>query len=298
MALVDSTQPVTGTPEKGPLPLSMVERMTLIIDAFERRSSRLTLEEVACRTGLPRSTAHRILDQLVRCQWLNHTPYGYGLGRRVLGPEGQDGLQTEIRTAAAPLLHELHLRTNMVVHLAVLDGAEVVYLDKVGGRFASGLPSRVGGRALAHATGVGKAILARLEPERVDELLPARLPRSTGRTIGDLATLRQELDRIRRRHGLAFERGEASAGVACVAAALRGPEGPVAALSLCGDERTAPLERVAPLVVDAAREASRILFPDAGTARRPRRAPQPPGRTWSPETMVRLVSAGHDDTWM
>lgn len=134
----------------------------------------------------------------------------------------------------------------MVVHLAVLEGAEIVYLDKIGGRFASGLPSRVGGHAPAHATGVGKAMLAWLEPEQVDTLLPEALPRSTERTITGLPALRQELDRIRRRHGLAFDRGEAIPGVSCAAAPLRGPEGPVAAISLSGDERTARLERVAP----------------------------------------------------
>lgn len=246
MPLVDSPHPVWATPRPCELPPSMIGRMTLIIDAFENRSSRLTLEEVAYRTRLPRSTAHRILDQLVGCQWLEHTSYGYRLGPRALGLGGQDGSRGEIREAAAPLLHELHLRTGMVVHLAVLEGAEIVYLDKIGGRFASGLPSRVGGHAPAHATGVGKAMLAWLEPEQVDTLLPEALPRSTERTITGLPALRQELDRIRRRHGLAFDRGEAIPGVSCAAAPLRGPEGPVAAISLSGDERTARLERVAP----------------------------------------------------
>ena len=298
MAAIDAAR--TETAEAAPCgpPLSMVERMTLIMDAFESRPAKLTLEEVASRTGLPRSTAHRILDQLVRCNWLDHSTYGYGLGPRLLGPGGQDVLHGEIRAAAAPLLHELHLRTHLVVHLAVLEGPEVLYLDKVGGRFARGLPSRVGGRAPAHATGVGKAILAWLQPEQVDTLLPVRLPRATDRTIGDLGTLRQELIRIRGRHGLAFERGEAALGAGCVAAALRGPEGPVAALSLCGEVRTAPLERVAPLVVDSAREISRALFPETGATRAPRRNCASTQPTWSRETMLRLVSESRADGWI
>lgn len=102
MPLVDSPHPVWATPRPCELPPSMIGRMTLIIDAFENRSSRLTLEEVAYRTRLPRSTAHRILDQLVGCQWLEHTSYGYRLGPRALGLGGQDGSRGEIREAAAP----------------------------------------------------------------------------------------------------------------------------------------------------------------------------------------------------
>ncbi|NED69805.1 helix-turn-helix domain-containing protein, partial [Streptomyces sp. SID10244] len=62
------------------LPLSMVERMTLIMEAFDRPLARLTLDEVTQHTGLPRSTAHRILDQLVQCRWLIHAKTHYSLG--------------------------------------------------------------------------------------------------------------------------------------------------------------------------------------------------------------------------
>ncbi|GAA5050551.1 IclR family transcriptional regulator [Thermocatellispora tengchongensis] len=274
----------------------MVERMTLIIDAFDGRFTHLTLEDVARCTHLPRSTAHRILDQLVRLNWLEHSSLGYSLGRRALGRG--DGSHGEIRAAAAPLLHNLQMRTGLVVHLAVLDGPEVFYLDKVGGRFALSVPSRVGGRAPAHATAVGKAILAWLEPERVEELVDGKIVRLTSRTIGDIATLHQELNRIRRRQGLAFERGESFPGISCVAAAIRGHEGPVAGISLVGDART-PLEKVAPLVVDAARQASLALFPGLDNPRgRSRHAARVPGGTWSPETMNRWLALGQDDDWL
>jgi DNA-binding IclR family transcriptional regulator len=275
----------------------MVERMTLILDAFDGRSSRLTLEDVARRTHLPRSTAHRILDQLVRLSWLEHTSFGYRLGQRALGLGGRDGGYEEIRVAAAPLLHELHIRTGMVVHLAVLDGADVYYLDKVGGRFAAAVPSRVGGRAPAHSTALGKSMLAWLGPEQVDVQIGGRMGRLTGRTIGDLGTLHQELNRIRQRRGLAFERGECSAEISCVAAAVRGPEGPLASISLVGDATT-PLERVAPLVVDAARQVSLTLHPHLDTVRRPRATATEAGGTWSPQTLDRLMVAGQNGDWL
>ncbi|MFI6712276.1 IclR family transcriptional regulator [Nonomuraea sp. NPDC050478] len=259
-------------------PPSMVERMTLIMDAFAGRAALLTLEDVARRTRLPRSTAHRILDQLVRLDWLEHTSSGYRLGRRALGLGG-DGGHGRIREAAAPLLHELQLSTGLVVHLAVLDGADVRFLDKAGGPFARSVPSRVGGRAPAHATALGRAILAWLEPERVEAL------------IGDPGSLHQELHRVRQRRGLAFERGDCFPGIASVAAAIRGPEGPVAGISLAGDSR-APLERVAPLVRDAARQASRALFPEPEPLRHAARVPH---RGRLPGPIDRLLTAGRGD---
>uniref|UniRef100_A0AAU3H4B1 IclR family transcriptional regulator n=1 Tax=Streptomyces sp. NBC_01401 TaxID=2903854 RepID=A0AAU3H4B1_9ACTN len=275
----------------------MVERVTLIMDVFEGRTDRLSLEEVAGSTQLPRSTAHRILDQLVRLSWLEHTDFGYGLGRRALGFGGGDGGHSRIREASAARLHHLQIKTGLVVHLAVLDGAEVHYLDKVGGRFAATVPSRVGGRAPAHSTALGKAMLAWLEPEDVEVRAAGFIGRLTQRTICDVGTLHQELNRIRRRHGLAFERGECFPGIACVAAAVRGPEGPVAAISLAGDSAS-PLEKVAPLVGDAARQVSRELFPEqAKPAGRGRRAAAVPEETWSPQAMDRLLAAGRYGDW-
>lgn len=296
MTVVDAV-PAVDAPAHRELPPSMVERMTLIMDAFEGRTTRLSLEDVARCTHLPRSTAHRILDQLVRLRWLQHTSYGYGLGRRALGLGGGDGTHGEIREAAAARLHHLQIRTGMVVHLAVLDGAEVHYLDKVGGRFAASVPSRVGGRATAHSTALGKAMLAWLEPEEVESQVGGAINRLTQRTIADMGTLHQELSRIRQRRGLAFERGECFPDIACVAVAVRGPEGPVAAISLVGDART-PLEKVAPLVVDAARQVSLELFPCLGNPGRAHRAAVPQERTWSPQAMDRLLATGQHGDWL
>ncbi|MFE6508413.1 IclR family transcriptional regulator [Nocardioides sp. NPDC057767] len=245
------------------LPPSMVERMSLILDAFETPGIRHTPEQVSRITHLPRTTVHRILDQLVRLEWLTQTPFGFGLGPRSLGLGGGGRADTELRSATAPHLHEMQVTTGLVAHLAVLDGAEVRYLDKIGGRFAARVPSMVGGRVPAHATALGKAMLAWLPAERVDELVAPALTPLTPATIGDLADLHQELHRVRSRCGVAFERGETDPDIACVAAAIRGPEGPVGAVSLVGDLR-APIERVAPLVLRAAHRAGQELFPQFG----------------------------------
>jgi len=253
-------------PQRRELPPSMVERMTLILDAFPGRSSRLTLEDVARITHLPRSTAHRILDQLVKLSWLEHSSFGYSLGRRALYLGGVADDTNELRAAASQHLHTLMLRTGLTVHLAVLDEGRIRYLDKIGARFATSVPSRVGGYAPAHCTALGRAMLAWLPAEEVDERVGDSVRARTGRTIGTLANLHAELNRVRGRHGLAVERGECFEEIACVAAAVHAPEGPIGAISLVADSST-PLERVAPLVLDAARQVSVELFPAQGGRR-------------------------------
>jgi DNA-binding IclR family transcriptional regulator len=281
------------------LPPSMVERMTLILEAFPAPSTRRTLEDVSRVTGLPRSTAHRILEQLVRLEWLDHTGSGYALGGRSLALGGAGAAHLELRSAAAPALHELQVRTSYVAHLAVLEDDRVHYLDKVGGRFAASVPSRVGGRAPAHCTALGRAMLAWLPAEEVDALLPPRLPRPTPQAIGDRDALHVELARIRTRHGIAVERQEACAGIVCVAAAVRGPDGPIGAISVVGDLELS-LDRVAPLVARAARATTHRLFPElqpAAAPRRRRRGPVARVTAGAPVTAIPGVGDLREDDW-
>ncbi|MFI5718097.1 IclR family transcriptional regulator [Nocardia sp. NPDC051750] len=290
MDIIDSGNVATVHSRTPDVPTSMVERMTRILDAFDGHQVRLSLEEVAYRAQLPRSTVYRILHQLVCSDWVEHTSFGYALGRRAARLGGDE--RGRIRAASAPLLHELHLRTGMVVHLTVLDGGDSLYLDKIGGSFATRLPSRVGGRAPAYSTAGGKAILAWLEPEVIDGLYGRSFQRRTDRTITEPAALHHELNRIRLRCGLAFERSESVSGVVCVGAAVRGPEGPVAAVSLCGDARSTQLDRVAPLVAGAAGEVSRTLFPDIRIRTGDRgKSPRRSERDWLSGAADRLLSA-------
>lgn len=246
-------------------PPSMVERVTSILDAFERRPTvRLNLDQIVARTGLPRSTTHRILRQLAGLQWLEYREAQYSLGSRALGLGGQDGLHGEIRKAASEHLHQLHLRTGLVVHLAALEGTDEVYLDKIGGHLAATLPSKVGTRQRAYLTTGGRAMLAWLPPEEVDARFERQLTRSGGGVRWDLTALHIELAHIRRAHGISIDRGAQTrrlVGVELpsVAAAIRGADGPVAAICLAGAANSVPIERVVPLVADAAARTSRAL---------------------------------------
>lgn len=209
-------------------PAAVVDRVAGLLDEF-RHSDTLTLSELSSRTGLPRSSTHRLLTQLMEFGWVSREGAAYTLGRRMFEwgalAQHHDGLHR----AAHPVLHELHSTTGLVVHLAVLDGNDVRYLDKVG-RESVPLPSRIGGRQPALRTALGKVLIAhtRFDPARADTGTAA-IPS----TSGDSARLRSEIAWIRERR-VAQERGESIPGIACVAAAIGNGRTCVGALSVTG----------------------------------------------------------------
>jgi len=249
----------------------MIARMTLILGVFDPPPATLSLEDVSSRTNLPRSSTHRILDQMVTAEWIDHGPDGYSLGRRSLGLRTSDKherkalFHNRVRRAAAEPLRELYLRTGMVAHLAAWDDGSELFLDKIGGHFASILQIRIGSRVPAHRTTGGRAMLAWLTPEEVDRHARRGFAGRTDNSGWDLRSLHQELNRIRQRNGLSFDTGDRAERMTghplpSVAVAIRGPKGPVAAICLCGEQPEAALQRAAPLLAGAAARVAGELF--------------------------------------
>jgi DNA-binding IclR family transcriptional regulator len=186
---------------------SMLERFTAIIDAFDGPVDILSLDQVATCAGLPRSTTHRILDQLVGLHWVAHTDRGYRLGKRAICWGAADADDVRLREAAAPILHHLQMATRAVVHLGVFDNGYIVHIDKLGGSGAAQIPTRVGLRLPAHRVALGMAVLATLPPEQVSASLD---PAASA-----------ELLRIRRT-GLAHRHNDYTTGWSSVAATING----------------------------------------------------------------------------
>ncbi|MFI6407517.1 IclR family transcriptional regulator [Streptomyces sp. NPDC050548] len=216
-------------------PSSMVDRVVVILGVFERSAGPLNLGQISACSGLPRSSVHRILQQLVNARLLSRYDNEYRLGLRMFEIGSLVPHRIRMGEVARPLLQELHTATGHVVHLAVLDQQDVVYLEKVGGSFASTLPSRIGGRLPAHCTALGKALLAHAPRDFVDEYLWSGLPRRTAASITTPQALETALSRIRST-GYATETGEAAASVACVAAPVLVLDQAVAAISVCGPQ--------------------------------------------------------------
>ena len=244
-------------------PSSMVDRVVLILSVFERSSEAQTAGQISVRTGIPRSSVHRILSQLVSARWLMRHEDGYALGLRRFEIGSLVAHRSRITSAARPFIHELTERTGQVVHLAVLDQRDVVYLDKTASAFADRafadtLPSRVGGRLPAHCTAVGKALLAYSPLATVTEYLVTGLRRRTDASLATPAALEAAITGIRN-SGYATDRDEAVPGVACFAAPIRNFDEVVAAVSVCGPRDQMRAKDLPPLVMWNAAEISRSL---------------------------------------
>ncbi len=285
----------------GNQPVSMIERAVRVLDAFDGPSPQLTLTEITSRTGLPRSSVHRILDQLVGVRWLERTGNHYRLGMRVLELGGLVAHHNRLHEMSVPFMQELHASTGQLVHLAVLDGHEIVYLEKIGGHFGLNVPSRVGGRQPAHCTAVGKAILAYADAPQVETAIQAGLQPRTPYTIAQPGMLHKELARIRQR-GIAFDREESMRGIGCVAAPLRGAGRAVAAISVCGPSHRMNFEQLAPTVRVAAFNIWRSMFGPGQRSRRKNAQAAGPetqsGHAWAPGALDQLLSWPRLSDWM
>ena len=213
-------------------PSAVIDRVSLVLDAFDG-PGRLTLAQIVRKTGLPRSSAHRMLERLVQLRWLRRSGRDYELGMRLVELGSLAVHQDRLHKAAIPMLHELHAATGLVVHLAVLDGPDVVYMEKVGNRMVAAIPTRVGGRQPAHCAAVGKAILAFADNPDILTYDSDLLPRRTKYSISTPGQLRTELQKVQA-HGIAFDREESVPGFGCVAAPIGEPGEAVAAVSVCG----------------------------------------------------------------
>ncbi|MFD4293712.1 IclR family transcriptional regulator [Rhodococcus sp. NPDC058505] len=148
-----------ATEAHGAIPSSVVDRVTLIVGAFQG-NARLTLTEVSRLTGIPRTSSFRSIERLVRVGWLRRAEIGYELGPALTEIGLLAAYRTRLDASVTSLLTELHHATGHIVHMGVLDGKDVLYLRKIGGDDEQGLMTRVGSRVPARSSTIGKAILA------------------------------------------------------------------------------------------------------------------------------------------
>ncbi len=230
-----------------------------ILGAFRPADVDVSLSELAGRTGLPKATVHRLARQLAEFGAVEVSARGVRVGMRLFELGQLAAHPRSLRDAAAPFLADLHEATGETVHLAVADGHDVVYVQKLENRRAPALGSRVGGRMPAYCTAVGKALLAHAPPDRVQEILGGRLRGRTPRTVIAPGLIERELQRVRET-GLAEEHEESTVGIACVASPVLDRHGAaVAAVSITARVANARTERLAPAVRTAALGISRSL---------------------------------------
>lgn len=197
----------------------MLGRAVELLDAFSPDAVSLSLAELTRRSGLPKPTAYRLAGQLVELGLLERGGTTYRLGLRLFELGSAVSRQRRLRDAALPVMQDLYEATHETIHLGVLDGLEVLYIDKIAGKRATSVATRTGTRKPLHCTALGKVILAHSPPALLDAVVESGLSRHSPHTITDPARLRAELANIADQ-GVAYDREEYSLRVTCVAAPL------------------------------------------------------------------------------
>lgn len=193
----------------------------------------LTAPEITHRLGLPRTTVHELVHTLADRHYLSTAPERpgyYRLGMRVFQLGGVFAGQLDLAREGQAVAGDVAAQCDETVHVAVLEGTEVVYVAKVDSTQPVRMVSAVGRRLPAHCTAVGKMLLAMLPADALAARYPGRtpLPAMTPNSITSVAALKRHLATVRA-ESIAYERCESNDAVACVAAPVRDHEGEVVA---------------------------------------------------------------------
>ena len=240
---------------------AVYKTFSLLRSFSDKDSGGVGVSELARRAELSKSTAHRLLASLVANGAVERAGDVYRLGPLVfeLTSVSVDRKQEIVGETLTPFLAALFEQTRQTVHLAYLQGTEVVYVNKLFSARKVSAPSRIGGRAPAYCTGVGKAMLA-WDMARADSVIKAGLTKWTPYTITDEKQFREELATVRRQ-GVAYDRQEITLGLSCVAAPIFGRDSsPIAAMSVSGPASQFDPQQYIPALKRITQAAGRALL--------------------------------------
>lgn len=233
-------------------PVSVLSRLTAILDAVKISDSPVTVTELALQTGLPKSTVSRLVAELTHQHYLERTDDGVTLGLRLFELGARANLPRRFLAAAAPVMRSLRELTGERIGLWVHQGTDMVSIATVAGRLPM-LSTRAGMRSPALTTASGKAYLAFCPDRSVVDRVAA------GLVDASAVRFRDELDRVRATT-LATDSGVSYPGILAVASPVRSANGVVVgAISIAGPSGAMDTERVAPLVRAASATVSQRL---------------------------------------
>ncbi len=241
--------------------LRTLERGLAVLEVLGSAEGGHSLSEVAQRLELSVGVTHRLLQTLMHAGYVEQQPRTrhYQLGLKILELRGATVGAIRMAAEARPFLRDLMLRVGLLTHLAVYRGGAVVYIDRVDSPESLARYVPIGLKAPAHATSLGKALLAYAPDDEVRAFLArCALTEFTPMTITDPEVLRHELEATRER-GYALDGGESRIDRYCLAAPIFDyTERAVAAVSVAGTQAQIEphVADLAPLVVATAREIS------------------------------------------
>jgi IclR family KDG regulon transcriptional repressor len=231
-----------------------------VLEYVAEKGHEVTLTEVASELKLPKTTVFRYLQTLTASSFLRHDPardrYGVGLRFRALA-KADKSLQ-RLRSLAQPEMAELGRAFNETINLGIMADGHVVYIDMIEANRTLRMQARIGDRHPLHSTSLGKAMLAFLPDAERQALLDGALKAMTVRTVTNRATLRRQIEDVRRK-GYAVEMGENEDGSMCIGVPIMDESGlPLAAMSLSAPERRMTRDVTAQAITALQQAAGRI----------------------------------------
>jgi len=246
-------------------PSVAVERALAMLEAVAQEPEGLSNAEISRKLQIPKSSASYILRTLVTRAYLNRDDdtgkYRVGLKILSLSRGALSGL--DVREVALPIMRHLTERTGLTCHLAILDGPEAVYIEKVEPQGFLRVDTWVGRRMRVHATSVGKALVAHIPQEQLEKIIAeSGMERRTPKTITTMPRLLKELEKVRAQ-GYAVDDEENNLGARCLGAPIFNQSGAIeASLGLSGtinQVNAHTMARIVEALKDAARHVSMQL---------------------------------------
>jgi IclR family acetate operon transcriptional repressor len=260
-------------PHKEENPSVAVERALGMLEAIALESEGLSNAEISRKLQIPKSSASYILRTLEKQNYVNRDPdtgkYRVGLKILSLSRGALSGI--DVREVALPIMRHLMEKTSLTCHLAILDGPEAVYIEKVEPQGFIRMDTWVGRRMRVHATSVGKALVAYIPQDKLEKILTERaMERRTPKTITTAPRLLKELEKVRSA-GYAVDDEENNLGARCLGAPIFNQQGMVeASLGLSGTINQVNAQTM-PRIIEALKDAARHISMQLGF-RPPRRA--------------------------
>lgn len=242
--------------------IQVIERMMSLLDVLASHPEPVNLKQLASKTDLHSSTAHRILSVMVGSRLVDRIEPGtYRLGIRLLELGNLVKTRISVHQQALPHMQALHAELRETINLGVRQGDEVIYVERTSSNVQMmRIVQLVGARALLHITSVGKIYLAEDGVDKCHEYVQRTgLPVYTQNTLQSIDQLVAELETVKLQ-GYAFDREEAERGVSCIAAGIRDDDGKlVAGLSV-----SAPSDRLKPAWAIRVKETAEAISYDIG----------------------------------
>jgi len=242
-------------------PSVAVERALAMLEAVAQEPEGLSNAEISRKLQIPKSSASYILRTLEAQGYLNRDAETgkYRVGLKILSLSRGALSGIDVREVALPIMRHLVEKTNLTCHLAILDGPDAVYIEKVEPTGFLRVDTWVGRRMRVHATSVGKALVAHIPPERLEKIIAQTgMEKRTPKTITTVPRLLKELEKVRAQ-GYAIDDEENNLGARCLGAPVFDQNSMIeASLGLSGTTDQVNAHTI-PRIVEALKDAARHI---------------------------------------